>query len=128
MHAGGISKLDKADTRRSTEMDHRIFWEKMHFLDFSKKTKQRLHLINCSILRNVCYLDYPRSGLLSPCSHFYRKCWLQERVLKRRSTTAAAVQCKLQAFGAMVEIHAKLPAQVTSLTAFASVTCSSIPE
>lgn len=41
MHAGGISKLDKADTRRSTKMDHRIFWEKMHFLDFSKKTKQR---------------------------------------------------------------------------------------
>lgn len=34
----------------------------------------------------------------------------------------------MQAFGAMVEIHAKLLAQVTSLTAFASVTCSSIPE
>lgn len=72
--------------------------EKMHFLDFSKKTKQGLHLINCSILCNVCDLDYMRSGLLSPCSHFYRKWWLQERVLKRRSTMTAAVQCKQRVF------------------------------
>lgn len=41
----------------------------MHFFNFTQKSKQRFHLINCSILGDICHLNNSCTGSLRSCSH-----------------------------------------------------------
>lgn len=41
----------------------------MHFFNLTQETKQRFHLVHCSILGDICHLNNSCTGSLCSCSH-----------------------------------------------------------
>ena len=57
--------------------------EQMHLLDFTKKTKQRFHLINGCVLSDIRHLNNPCAGLLRSCCHVSAKKMKQDSTLRQ---------------------------------------------
>ena len=64
--------------------------KQMHLLDFTKKSKQSFHLINCCVLSDIRHLDNPCAGLLHSCCHVFCSQLVSETKTKQDSTFSQA--------------------------------------